>query len=63
MRPFCRKFLEELPPLNYNVFVYVLSFMREVLSELNYNRYVHVLFIHDLYSLITGISFDDSFFT
>ena len=41
MRVFCRKFLEELPPLNYNVFVYVLSFMREVLSELNYNRYVH----------------------
>eukprot|EP01032_Pedospumella_encystans_P014590 gene14590-16746_t len=38
MRAFCRKFLEELPPLNYNVFVYVLSFMREVLSELNYNR-------------------------
>ena len=43
MRAFCRKFLEELPPLNYNVFVYVLSFMREVLSELNYNRYVLVL--------------------
>ena len=38
MRVFCRKFLEELPPLNYNVFVYVLSFLREVLTELNYNR-------------------------
>lgn len=38
MRAFSRKFLEELPPLNYNVFVYVLSFMREVLAELNYNR-------------------------
>jgi phosphatidylinositol-bisphosphatase len=38
MRAFCRKFLEELPPLNYNVFVYVLSFLREVLAELNYNR-------------------------
>lgn len=47
MRAFSRKFLEELPPLNYNVFVYVLSFLREVLAELNYNRYqwsrIHVL--------------------
>lgn len=41
MRAFCRKFLEELPPLNYNVFVYVLSFLREVLAESNYNRYAH----------------------
>ena len=33
MRMFCRKFLEDLPPLNYNSFVYVLSFMREVLAD------------------------------
>lgn len=44
MRAFCRKFLEELPPLNYNVFVYVLSFLREVLAELNYNRYNSIIF-------------------
>lgn len=40
MRAFCRKFLEDLPPLNYNVFVYVLSFLREVLAEESYNRYI-----------------------
>lgn len=38
MRAFCRKFLEELPPVNYNVFVYILSFLREVLAEESYNR-------------------------
>ncbi len=38
MRAFCRKFLEDLPPLNYNAFVYVLSFLREVLAEESYNR-------------------------
>lgn len=39
MRTYCRKFLESLPPLNYNVFVYMLSFFREVLVEEAYNRY------------------------
>ncbi len=38
MRMFCRKFLEDLPPLNYNSFVYVLSFLREVLAEEAFNR-------------------------
>jgi phosphatidylinositol-bisphosphatase len=33
-----RKFLEDLPPLNYNVFVYLVSFFREVLAEESYNR-------------------------
>lgn len=37
---FARKFLEDLPPLNYNVFVYLVSFFREVLAEESYNRYV-----------------------
>jgi hypothetical protein len=37
MRPFCRNFLECLPPLHYNCLVYVLSFMRELLSQANYN--------------------------
>lgn len=35
---YSRRFLEELPPLHYNVFVYVLSFLREVLAEESYNR-------------------------
>ena len=30
--------MEGLPPLNYNVFVYVMSFFREVLSQSEYNR-------------------------
>ncbi len=38
MRAFCRKFLEELPPVNYNTFVYILSFLREVVAEESYNR-------------------------
>lgn len=33
-----RKFLEDLPPLHYNVFVYLISFFREVLAEEAYNR-------------------------
>lgn len=33
LKAWCRKFLESLPPLNYNVFVYVLSFMREILHQ------------------------------
>lgn len=43
MRTFCRKFLESLPPLNYNIFVYMLSFFREMLVEEAYNRSVLVL--------------------
>ncbi|KAJ1426763.1 Endonuclease/exonuclease/phosphatase [Ochromonadaceae sp. CCMP2298] len=38
MRAFCRKFLDDLPPLNFNAFVCVLSFLREVLVEANFNR-------------------------
>lgn len=34
----CKRFLEALPPLSYNVFVYVLSFLREVLAQAGYNR-------------------------
>jgi hypothetical protein len=29
---FARRFLEQLPPLNYNVFVYLISFERELLK-------------------------------
>jgi hypothetical protein len=39
IRSICRKFLEDLPTINYNVFVYLLSFLREVLAEDAYNRY------------------------
>ena len=38
LRPWCRAFLQSLPALNYNAFVYVMSFLREVLSQRNYNR-------------------------
>ena len=31
IQPWSRRFLEELPPIHYNVFVYVISFFREVL--------------------------------
>ena len=34
----CKRFLDALPPLSYNVFVYVLSFLREVLAQSGYNR-------------------------
>jgi phosphatidylinositol-bisphosphatase len=33
LRAVGRKFLESLPTLNYNVFVYLVSFLREILSE------------------------------
>jgi hypothetical protein len=32
IRMFARRFLEQLPPLNYNVFVYLISFERELLK-------------------------------
>jgi phosphatidylinositol-bisphosphatase len=38
LRAWCRRFLESLPPINYNLFIYVLSFFRELLSESDYNR-------------------------
>jgi phosphatidylinositol-bisphosphatase len=33
-----RRFLEDLPPIHYNVFVYVMSFFREVLLYREYNN-------------------------
>lgn len=38
LRPWTRRFLEQLPPLNYNVLVYVVSFLREVLRHHEANR-------------------------
>jgi inositol polyphosphate 5-phosphatase INPP5B/F len=38
LRPWTRRFLEQLPPLNYNVFVYLVSFFREVLKHHEHNR-------------------------
>ena len=37
IQPWSRRFLEDLPPIHYNVFVYIISFFREVLlfSESN----------------------------
>ena len=37
MRLWCRGFLDSMPALNYNVFVYFLSFMREILKERDVN--------------------------
>ena len=38
LRPWTRRFLEQLPALNYNVLVYVVSFLREVLRHHEANR-------------------------
>lgn len=38
LRPWSRRFLEQLPPLNYNVFVYLISFFREALKHHESNR-------------------------
>lgn len=38
LRPWTRRFLEQLPPLNYNVLVYLVSFLREVLRHHEANR-------------------------
>lgn len=38
VRSWAKKFLEALPNASYNVFIYVLSFLREVLAESDYNR-------------------------
>jgi inositol polyphosphate 5-phosphatase INPP5B/F len=35
---FARRFLEEIPPIHYNVFVYVISFFREVLVHREKNK-------------------------
>jgi len=43
LRNWSRKFLESLPPLNYTVFVYIISFFREVLAQAEYNRYVMIV--------------------
>lgn len=37
----CRKFIDNLPPLNSNSFVFLVSFLRDVLAQATYNRYVH----------------------
>ena len=38
IQAFARKFLEDLPPIHYNVFVYVISFFREALLYKDHNR-------------------------
>jgi hypothetical protein len=40
MRMFCRRLIESLPSLNYSVFIYLISFYREVLKEGDFNRFV-----------------------
>eukprot|EP00545_Synedropsis_sp_CCMP1620_P006920 CAMPEP_0119015632 /NCGR_PEP_ID=MMETSP1176-20130426/11335_1 /TAXON_ID=265551 /ORGANISM="Synedropsis recta cf, Strain CCMP1620" /LENGTH=725 /DNA_ID=CAMNT_0006968941 /DNA_START=52 /DNA_END=2225 /DNA_ORIENTATION=+ len=38
IQSFARKFLEELPPIHYNTFVYVMSFFREALVHKEQNK-------------------------
>ena len=38
LRTWSKRLLDNLPPLNYNVFVYLLSFLQLVLSHREYNR-------------------------
>ena len=38
MRAFGRRFLENLPTLHYNVFVYWISFLREILKDRTNNN-------------------------
>ena len=38
IQPWSRRFLELLPPVNYNVFVYMISFFRELLLHTEVNR-------------------------
>jgi inositol polyphosphate 5-phosphatase INPP5B/F len=38
MRLWVRKFLDAMPPVQYNVFVYLLGFMRELLLNTQFNR-------------------------
>lgn len=45
----CRHLLEHLPPISYNVFVYFLSFLREVLAVSDYNRCVIDYFLDCLF--------------
>jgi hypothetical protein len=38
IRDWSRRFLQQMPPLNYNVLVYVLSLFREVLAHKEHNK-------------------------
>ena len=38
IQPWSRRFLELLPPINYNIFVYMISFFRELLLYTESNR-------------------------
>ena len=38
IQSFARKFLEDMPPIQYNVFIYIISFFREVLLHRQSNK-------------------------
>lgn len=38
IQSFARKFLEDMPPIQYNVFIYIVSFFREVLHHREQNK-------------------------
>jgi len=46
IQPWSRRFLEQLPPVNYNVFVYMISFFREVLLHSEANRLTPLKLAH-----------------
>jgi phosphatidylinositol-bisphosphatase len=58
IRVWARKFLENLPPLHYNVFVYILSFLREVLELREYNRSTNVMLSAIFVAVMTPSSTD-----
>lgn len=38
VRTWCRRFLDSLSPLSYNIFIYMVTFMREILRQKEFNR-------------------------
>lgn len=44
----CRRLIDGLPTPNYNIFIYVLSFYREVLAEGDFNRFLIEMFALNL---------------
>jgi hypothetical protein len=59
MRAWCRKFLDSLPTLNYNVFAYVISFFREILVDEETNGSSAEAFKGVCIDCFTGVRTDD----
>jgi len=61
MRLWVRKFLDSLPPVQYNVLVYLFSFMRELLSHCEYNRCTLERITEVCLQMMTSSASDNSF--